>query len=142
VDRSGHLWGASWDTVTVREWDETGVLKSTWSVEQMRSLGLGFAGLGGGLAVQDWKWIDGEIYAAGLWKSEAKIAAPASRLLRISVESGPGRSGQLTVLPLLDGVEAGREGLSLRDGILRVVPGDLGATNFLYQIPVANLGKR
>lgn len=142
VDRSGHLWGASWDTVTVREWDETGVLKSTWSAERMRALGLGFGGAGSGLTVQDWKWIDGELYAAGLWKSEAKTAVPASRLLRFSVESGPGQSGQLTVLPLLDGVEAAREGMSLREGILRVVPGDLGATNVLYQIPVASLGKR
>ncbi|MBN9691813.1 MAG: hypothetical protein J0M24_16350 [Verrucomicrobia bacterium] len=142
VDRLGHLWGASWDTVTVREWDETGVLKSTWSAERMRALGLGFAGAGSGLTVQDWKWLGGEIYATGLWKSEAKTAAPASRLLRFSVESGPSQSGQLTVLPLLDGVEAAREGMSLRDGILRVLPGDLGATNVLYQIPVTSLGKR
>jgi hypothetical protein len=142
VDRSGHLWGASWDTVTVREWDEAGVLKSTWSAERMRALGLGFSGVGEGLTVQDWKWVDGQIYAAGLWKSEAKTAAPASRLLRFSVESGPGPLGQLTVLPLLDGVEAAREGMSLRDGILRVLPGDLGATNVLYQISVTNLGKR
>lgn len=142
VDRSGYLWGASWDTVTVREWDETGVLKSTWSAERLRALGLGFSGGGGGLAVQDWKWLDGEIYATGLWKLEAKTAAPASRLLRFSVASGPGQSGQVTVLPLLDGVESAREGMSLRDGILRVLPGDLGATNVLYQIPVANLGKR
>lgn len=142
VDRSGHLWGASWDTVTVREWDETGVLKSTWSGERMRALGLGFSGVKAGLTVQDWKWLGGEIYATGLWKSEAKTAAPASRLLRFSVESGPAESGQFTVLPLLDGVEAAREGMSLHDGILWVMPGDLGATNFLYQIPVANLGKR
>ena len=142
VDRSGRLWGASWDTVTVREWDETGVLKSTWSGERMRALGLGFSSVGAGLTVQDWKWLGGEIYAAGLWKSEAKTAAPASRLLRFSVGAGSGESGQFTVLPLLDGVEAAREGMSLRDGILRVLPGDLGATNVLYQIPLATLGKR
>lgn len=129
------LAGAAWDTDTVYLWDRQGRLKETLRGADLRRRGLGSEPLPGeppGLAVQDWKFVDGVLVAGGLVKPGGAAGPALSRLLWLD-----GRLEHLPTLPPLppgpEGVELGREGMAVARDSVWFLPGDLGATNALYR---------
>lgn len=130
------LVGAAWDTDTVYLWDLKGQLKQTLSGTDLRRRGLGSQPIPGelpGLAVQDWKFVDGVLLASGLVKHGESAGNASSRVLWLD-----SKLEHLPTLPPLppapDLVELGREGMAVAKDSLYFLPGDLGATNLLYRI--------
>jgi len=129
------LAGAAWDTDTVYLWDLRGRLKQTLSGPDLRRRGLGSRPLADelpGLAVQDWKFVDGVLVAGGLVRHGGAAGQTSSRLLWLDH-----RLEHLPTLPPLppapDGVELGREGMTVAKESVWFLPGDLGVTNTLYR---------
>lgn len=135
LPRQDLLVGAAWDTDTVYLWDRQGRLKETLRGADLRRRGLGGEPLAGelpGLAVQDWKFVDGVLVAAGLVKPGGTAGHSFSRLLWLD-----SRLEHLPTLPPLppgpEGVELGREGMAVAKDSVWFLPGDLGATNAIYR---------
>ncbi|MHC1769954.1 MAG: DUF6454 family protein [Verrucomicrobiia bacterium] len=127
--------GASWDTETVYVWDCQGHLQRTLTGPFLRAWGLGSADGEVGLAVQDWKILNREVFASGLLKG-ANVSVPPSRLLVFeSLLTGPARSRSVS-LPELDTTELGREGMAIDKGVVYFLPEDLGDSNRLFRIPL------
>ena len=130
------LVGAAWDTDVVYLWDLRGRLKQTLRGTDLRRRGLGAKPLPGelpGLAVQDWKFVDGVLVAGGLVKHGGSAGDVASRLVWLDrrLEHLP----TLPPLPLApDNVELCREGMAVAGDSVWFLPGDLGATNAMYRI--------
>ena len=123
--------GAGWDTDTVYFWDLRGTLKGTLTGAARRRLGLGDAKeLGGGLAVQDWKFTGGLLLASGV--ATSREGSAVSRLVRMDHAMEPLK--QLQNLPVIPGVPLAREGMAVSGGWIQFLPEDLGPTNRLYRI--------
>lgn len=132
--------GASWDTETVCVWDLDGNLKRKLDASELKTLGLGIVtgpDPRSGVAVQDWKFVDDNLYAAGLFKSwDGVTQLPRSRLMVIE------RFGEQNVavksLPLerYHGVELASEGMAVTEKTVWFLPEDLGASNRLFFIRV------
>ncbi|HAB16512.1 MAG TPA: DUF6454 family protein [Verrucomicrobiota bacterium] len=132
------LVGATWDTDSVYVWDLTGKLLQTLNGADLRRRGLG-AGMKldetPGLAVQDWKFVNGALVASGLVKSSASASSSAlSRLLWFDSKLEPKPS--FPPLPEVAGdLLLAREGMAVANGFVYFLPGDLGATNRMYKMP-------
>ena len=141
----GILLGANWDTETVYVWDLHGTLKRTLDGTELESRGLGAVrnpGSRAGLAVQDWKMIDGCLYASGLRRvSNATATSPASQLLSFVGFLEPGCQGRAVVLPKQREAEVAREGMAVSDGWISFLPEDLGASNQILRAPIADIMK-
>lgn len=125
------LVGAAWDTDTVYVWDLKGTLKQTLGGTALRQLGVGAGkAAGGGLAVQDWKFADGILWACGLVPVAG--GAPISRLVGLNASWEP--PPRVRDLPKMLGVELGREAMAISGKWIHFLPEDLGRTNRLFRI--------
>jgi len=142
----GLLIGANWDTESVYVWDLQGHLKRTLpgSALAMRGLGLapGISG-GSGVAVQDWKSIGNRLYASGLSRASGPEAISSrSRWLSFTNFLEPDFRGCAVVLPLQGRTELGREAMAIADGRIYFIPEDLGASNRLFHVLLADVLKQ
>lgn len=131
----GLLFGASWDTESVYIWDLKGRLRQKLGGKDLSARGWASLVDGRpGLAVQDWKFVDGNLVASGLISlPDTTPTRSVSRLLRLTASLSP-------LPPSFDpppaaGVPLSREGMAVSGGWIWFLPGDLGATNRLYRIP-------
>jgi hypothetical protein len=136
------VFGASWDTETVWVWSLEGTLVEKRSSEHLRPMSLGIetgATKRAGLTVQDWKWINGELIASGLWKAPGAntASAPRSRLVAYPrfLETATTQTPRWFQLPNLEGRELSNEGMTIALGRAWFLPEDLGTTNRLFSIP-------
>ena len=145
-EEAGLVLGANWDTEKIYVWDLKGHLQRTLTGTEMGARGLGVvAGPGGhaGVAVQDWKIVGDRVYASGLFRAPlSPPASPASRLCEFERFLEPDCRRQIATLPRKDGVELGREAMAVSGGSIYLLPEDLGATNRLFRLALADLAKR
>ena len=139
----GLLFGANWDTEKVYVWDLKGQLQRTLRGDELEARGVGaVAGSEGraGVAVQDWKVVGERLYASGLFRSpKLATASLASRLCWF--EHFLERDFQCRTVTLLGrhGVELAREAMAIFDGSLYFLPQDLGASNRLFRVGLAEV---
>ena len=142
----GLLFGANWDTEKVYVWDLKGSLQRTLRGDELGARGLGVvAGPEGraGVAVQDWKVVGDRLYASGLFRSPKLAAAsPASRLCWFEHFLEPDFQRRTVTLPRRDGIELAREAMAISGGSVYFLPEDLGASNRLFRVALAELTKR
>ena len=140
--------GASWDTETIYVWDLAGQLQRTLNGPELESRGLGAArgpNSRPGLAVQDWKMVDGRLFASGIQRGPEIDSSPQNQFLCFVGFFESGFQRQLVVLPNSHGVELAREGMAISDGLVYFLPEDLGASNRVFRASVSDLmqtGKR
>lgn len=140
------LYGASWDTESVYVWDLDGRLQQTMGGTNMESRGLGVVKGGharDGLAIQDWKIVNGRLYASGLFR-ESGIATESSRsrLMCFADFSEPECQCWSILLPKQDGTELAREAMAISGGLIHFLPGDLGASNRIFTVSLPEVMKR
>ncbi|MEM7231079.1 MAG: DUF6454 family protein [Planctomycetota bacterium] len=128
------LIGASWDTKTVYVWDYAGKETRRLDASAMQSWGIRTPTRG--LAVQDWKWVDGRLYASGLLKGSQRIPGTRSRLriLALDAKDAPVFRASVT-RPTAEGrPERGREGMAVTRHHVYFLPDDLrDGKNVLYR---------
>jgi hypothetical protein len=144
--KQGLLFGANWDTEKVYVWDLKGQLQRTLSGGEMEARGLGVvAGPEGraGIAVQDWKVVGDRLYASGLIRSpKSATLSSASRLCWFERFLEPDFQRQTVTLPRKDGIELGREAMAISGDAAYFLPEDLGGSNRLFRVALADLAKR
>jgi len=146
VDASHRLvLGANWDTETVYVWNFEGRLERKLTSSTLTQRGLGSVNRTrspSGVAVQDWKFIGDRLFASGLCR-ETGSAAPVTRSRLISFANflQPESQSWTVALPLQEGTELAREAMAVAEGMVYFLPEDLGATNRLFRIPLAELSK-
>jgi hypothetical protein len=139
------LLGASWDTESVYGWSVDGTREFLWNGDglQARGLGPGPAGsMAGGVAVQDWKWHAGRLYASGLSLNRSGTnAAPYGRLLIFADVRNPKSAVDTRVVPRWRGMELAREAMSPdKEGRgIWYLPADLELTNRLIRVELTAL---
>ena len=142
----GLLFGANWDTEKVYVWDLKGQLQRTLSGDEMETRGLGVvAGPQGhaGIAVQDSKVVGDRLYASGLFGSpKSMMVSQASRLCWFEHFLEHDFQRRTVTLPRWGGVELGREAMAISGGSVYFLPEDLGASNRLFHVSLAELTKR
>jgi len=142
----GLLFGANWDTEKVYVWNLKGRLERTFSGNELKTRGLGFvSGAEGraGVTVQDWKIVGDRLFASGLHRSSVPgTASPASRLCWFDrILQDDFRRAAVT-LPRQEGTELSREAMTVAGGAAYFLPEDLGASNRLFRVSLAELTKR
>ena len=144
--KHGLLFGANWDTERVYVWDLKGHLQRTLRGDELEARGLGVvAGLEGraGVAVQDWKVVGDRLFASGLFRSpKPATVSPASRVCWFEHFLEPDFQRWTVTLPRRDGIELGREAMAISGGSVYLLPEDLGASNRLFRVSLAELMKR
>ena len=142
----GLVFGASWDTETVYTWKFDGRLHQTLDGRELQSRGLGVVnGANGraGLAVQDWKVVGDWLFASGLLRGPKVLPeSPQSRLMSFASFLEPGFQRRSVPLPKQNRTELAREAMAISDGQVYFLPSDLGASNRVYRLPLADLMKR
>jgi hypothetical protein len=137
------IFGASWDTQKVYVWEFTGRLRQTLADAELKARGLGFvAGKEGrtGLAVQDWKRVGAHLFASGLFRSEKTgQGSPKSRLIWFTDFSERHFKHGSVTLPMENGTELGREAMAVSGSMVYFLPEDLGASNRMFRVSVAEL---
>jgi len=140
------LFGANWDTEKVYAWDFTGRLQRTLTGPDMEARGLGpITGAGGraGVAVQDWKCAGDRLFASGLFRATGSAAVSSqSRLVWFEEFLEPGVRRWTVTLPTRRGTELSREAMAISGDFAFFLPEDLGATNRMFRVPLAELLKR
>jgi len=142
----GLLFGANWDTEKVYVWDLKGQLQRTLSGGEMEARGLGVVAgpeSRAGIAVQDSKVVGDRLYASGLFGSpKSATASPASRICWFEHFLEPDFQRRTVTLPRKDGVELCREAMAISGDAAYFLPEDLGASNRLFRVALADLAKR
>ena len=142
----GLLFGANWDTEVVYVWDLQGHLQRTLRGDELEGRGLGVvSGAGGrsGVAVQDWKIVGDRLFASGLFgSSNWATVSPASRLCCFEHFLERGFTCQTVTVPRREGIELGREAMAIGGESVYFLPEDLGASNRLFRLSLAELVKR
>jgi hypothetical protein len=142
----GLLFGANWDTERVYVWDLKGSLQRTLRGDELEARGLGvMAGPEGraGVAVQDWKVVGDRLYASGLFRSPKLAAAsPASRVCWFERFLERDFQPRTVTLPRRDGIELAREAMAVSGGSVYFLPEDLGASNRLFRVVLAEVTRR
>jgi hypothetical protein len=142
----GLVFGANWDTEAVYVWDLEGHLKRT-----LNGSALGIRGLGvvagsdsrAGVAVQDWKVIGDRLFASGLFRAPGSApVSPKSRLMSFANFMEPDFQRWVVAMPLHEGTELTQEAMAISDGVVHFLPEDLGASNRLFRVALADLLKR
>jgi hypothetical protein len=139
------IFGANWDTEDVYVWDLTGRLQRTLTGSDLQKRMLGTAAGSAsrsGVAVQDWKVVGDRLYASGLFKTSGSATASLeSRLLIFDRFLQADCQSRLIVLPAQRGIELAQEAMAISDGFIHFLPEDLGASNRLFRLSLANLPK-
>jgi len=139
----GLLFGANWDTVKVYVWDFKGGLQRMVQDDELKSRGLGVVGGNegrAGVAVQDWKVVGDRLFAAGLFgPREPGTIPPASRLCWFERFLERDFRRWSVTLPPQHGTELAREAMAISGGSVYFLPADLGATNRLFRVSLAEL---
>jgi hypothetical protein len=142
----GWLFGANWDTEKVYVWDLKGRLQRTLRGDELVARGLGVvAGSRGraGVAVQDWKVVGDRLYASGLFGSpKSMTVSPTSRLCWFEHFLDRDFQRRTVTLPRKDGIELAREAMAVSGGSVYFLPADLGASNRLFRVTLAEVTKR
>jgi len=135
--KDGTLLGANWDTETVYVWDRTGRLQRTLSGLELGARGLGPHSISNspGLAVQDWKFgIENQLFASGLLLGPLpRNVRNRSRLVLFNNFLDEKFRVSTMSLPLRNGVEICREGMTLWNASAYFLPEDLGQSNRLFR---------
>jgi hypothetical protein len=138
--------GANWDTAKIYLWDFNGRLQKTLTSSELKVRELGVvAGPEGrfGVAVQDWKFVGDRLFASGLFRSpDSTTGSPESRLIWFADFLEPHFQRWTVRLPSRNGTQLAREAMAISDGMIFFLPEDLGATNRMFRISVADLRKR
>lgn len=141
----GLLFGANWDTEKVYVWDLKGRLQQTLMGDELEARGLGVvAGPKGraGVAVQDWKVVGDRLYASGLFGSpKSATVPPASRLCWFEHFLEGDFQRRAVTLPRRDRIELAREAMAVSGGSVYFLPEDLGASNRLFRVGLAEVTK-
>jgi hypothetical protein len=146
VDRGQRdVYGANWDTESVYVRGFDGRLQRTMSgtVLEGRALGV-FGGANGraGLAVQDWKVVGDRLFASGLFRGPGVAPElPQSRLMSFSEFLKPAFQRWSIILPKQNGTELAREAMAIADGTVHFLPEDLGGSNRIFRVSLADLMK-
>jgi hypothetical protein len=136
--------GANWDTESVYVWDLAGHLKRklTGPALAVRGLGLGTGSDNrSGIAVQDWK-LGRRLFASGLCRSSGAAEDSRSRLISFADFLEAGFQRWTVALPPRNQSELAREAMALAEGFVYFLPEDLGESNRLFRIPLAELEQR
>ena len=137
------VFGANWDTEAVYLWDFDGRLQRTMNGPELESRGLGVvSGVNGraGLAVQDWKVVGDRLFASGLFRGPGVAPESSqSRLISFVGFAELGFQRWSISLPKQNGTELGQEAMAIADGLVYFLPGDLGASNWIFRLPLADL---
>ena len=140
------VFGANWDTEAIYVWDFAGHLQRTLKGPDLESRGLGVvSGPNGraGLAVQDWKVMGDRLFASGLFRGPgATPESPQSRLMSFADFSEPGFQRRSIALPKQNGTELAQEAMAISEGLVHFLPDDLGASNRIFRVSLADLMKR
>jgi hypothetical protein len=141
--RRGLVLGANWDTETVYVWNLGGHLQRTLTGADLGARGLGVAPSGttrAGIAVQDWKFVGTQLIASGLLRAPASSTPDSkSRLLSFDKFVDADFQKRVVTVPLHQGIELANEGMVISDGAVYFLPEDLGATNRLFRMRLADL---
>ena len=144
VDRQ-LVFGANWDTEQVYVWDFKGRLQRTLTGDELKARGLGVvAGPEGraGLAVQDWKFIENRLFASGLFRAPSPAAGSTeNRLISYADFLAMDFQPRTVKLPRQKGIMLAREAMAIAEGRVYFLPEDLGASNRLFRVSLANLMK-
>ena len=139
------VFGANWDTEAVYVWDFDGRLQRTLNGPELESRGLGIvSGANGraGLAVQDWKVVGDRLFASGLFRGPGVAPESAqSRLMSFADFAEPGFQRWSIPLPKQNGTELAQEAMAISDGMVHFLPDDLGASNRIFRVSLADLLK-
>lgn len=139
----GRVLGASWDTETVYVWDLEGQLQRTLKGAALKARGLGVSTDGTvqtGVAVQDWKFVGHQLVASGLFRGSTSDSNDSkSRLVTFDHFFDKAFQKHVVVLPSQKEIELANEGMDVSDGTAYFLPEDLGATNRLFKVPLADL---
>lgn len=144
----GHklVFGANWDTEAVNVWDFDGHLQRTLNGPELQSRGLGVASgvnARAGLAVQDWKLVGNRLFASGLYRGGGVVPeSPQSRLMSFADFAEPGFQRWSIPLPKQTGTELAREAMTISDGRIHFLPEDLGPSNRVFRVSLADFMKR
>ena len=137
------LLGASWDTERVYLWDYSGKRLRTFSRPELSARDLGVSPSSNqprGLTVQDWKFVQGQLFASGLFRDPAaEPSTPQSRLARFTGFAEPSFQSKVTSLPKQFGTELSREGLAISGGHAWFLPEDLGPSNRVFRASLPEL---
>ncbi len=140
------VFGANWDTEAVYVWDFSGRLQRTLNGPELERPGLGvISGANGraGLAVQDWKVVGDRLFASGLFRGPGvALDSPQSRLMSFADFSEPGFQRWSIQLPKQNGTELAQEAMAISDGLVHFLPDDLGTSNRIFRVSLADLMKR
>lgn len=137
------VFGANWDSEAVYLWDFDGRLQRTMNGPELDSRGLGvISGVNGraGLAVQDWKVVGDRLFASGLFRGPGVAPdSSQSRLISFVGFAELGFQRWSISLPKQNGTELGQEAMAISDGLVHFLPGDVGASNRIFRLPLADL---
>jgi len=140
------VFGANWDTEAVYVWDFGGRLQRTLNGPDLESRALGVItdpNGRAGLAVQDWKVLGDRLFASGLFRGPGVgLESPQSRLMSFTGFSEPGFQRSSIPLPKQNGTELSQEAMAIADGLVYFLPDDLGASNRIFRLSLADLMKR
>ncbi len=131
----GLLFGASWDTERVYVWNLAGQLQQTLETSDLAKRGLGLTRdptSRKGLAVQDWKLVEDQLFASGLRPTAGNAAPSRSQLLIFDQFLDPGFRQRSIILPKPRGIELAREGMAVSGGLVYFLPDDLGKSNRIF----------
>lgn len=139
----GRVLGASWDTETVYVWDLEGQLQQTLKGAALKVRGLGVSSDGtvySGVAVQDWKFVGHRLMASGLFRGPSGAPTDSkSRLVKFDSFLDSAFQSQVVTLPSRKGIEMANEGMDVSRGAAYFLPEDLGETNHLFRVQLADL---
>ena len=138
--------GANWDTEAVFLWDFEGRLLRSLTGSELGDCELGVVSGSpnrAGLTVQDWKMVGDRLFASGLFRSASgNPPSPQSRLLIFTAFLEPGFQRRTITLPAWQETELAREAMAIVDGEVYFLPDDLGATNRMFRVSLADLMKQ
>ena len=139
------LLGANWDTQKVYVWNFQGHLQRTLTNSELRprELGVASAERRNGLAVQDWKFAGDRLFASGLFRPNGTPAGSTeSRLICFTNFLEADFKWWTAELPLRNGTQLAREAMAISEETVFFLPEDLGETNRLFRVSLADLARQ
>jgi hypothetical protein len=140
------LLGANWDTEMVYVWDFAGKLQRTLEGPALAAREIGVvSGANGraGLAVQDWKMVNDRLFASGLFRGGSVASGVPQSCLMSFTNFLRSDFQQISIsLPSQTHTELAQEAMAISGGQVHFLPEDLGASNRIFRVSVADLLKR